>query len=365
MKLNVKHLSMAYWGHAERLHGLSFELDGRFCAIYGTEESGKTTLLKCLAGIEAHCGEVTLDDTPLITTGTTCEVGMVFDDLALFEWRSAYYNLTYPLRVRRIPKEQWANIVDPVIKAWELDGIFWETSARRLSTDIRVRLSLARAFLLPKRLLLLDDPLRLCAVDDRAHTWDLLRRNSADYPGMIVWATRDIDAIIRASLPVLVLEDGYLLANGDIRDIADNPPSVTVAERLNRYYTTYETTLCVDDGISYPIAYDGKALLVGVPMSAWHVESASETEHAIDKDYAIADEPNIIETIRLPMGKRYATAGICILQDLCDGRPCSHVRTKDGTVVVPATLAIGSAVRIWFDGNDAQLFDAHNGYRIG
>jgi ABC-type Fe3+/spermidine/putrescine transport system ATPase subunit len=137
---------------------------GEFVTILGPSGSGKTTLLKVIAGFEtADLGRVLVDDAD-ITELDPAErnIGMVFQNYALFPHMSVARNVAYPLTMRGMPKAEIATRVEEVLDMVELGGMA-ERLPKQLSGGQQQRVALARATVFQPRLLLLDEP--FAAVD--------------------------------------------------------------------------------------------------------------------------------------------------------------------------------------------------------
>jgi tungstate transport system ATP-binding protein len=135
-------------------------LDGEILALLGPNGSGKTTLLKILASIfRPTDGEIHFDGAKVTDQNVEkmrMESTLVFQKTILFSG-TVYDNITYGLRMRRVPKKEIDEKVAQVLKLVKLEG-FEKRSARKLSGGEQQRVALARALVLNTRLLLLDEP---------------------------------------------------------------------------------------------------------------------------------------------------------------------------------------------------------------
>ncbi|KUK22908.1 MAG: Sugar ABC transporter, ATP-binding protein, partial [Thermotoga petrophila] len=98
-----------YFGKVKAVDGVSFEVkDGEFVALLGPSGCGKTTTLLTLAGIyKPTSGEIYFDDVLVNDVPPKYrEVGMVFQNYALYPHMTVFENIAFPLRARKIPKEE-------------------------------------------------------------------------------------------------------------------------------------------------------------------------------------------------------------------------------------------------------------------
>jgi NitT/TauT family transport system ATP-binding protein len=141
------------------LDGVDVEIvGGEFFCLLGPSGCGKSTLLNILAGFEpATSGSVTSDGAAV--SGAGRDRVMFFQDAgsALFPWLTVEENVRFGLRVRKIPKRDWDDIIDKYLRMVDLDrhrGKF----PSQLSGGMRQRLQIARALAVEPEVLLMDEP---------------------------------------------------------------------------------------------------------------------------------------------------------------------------------------------------------------
>jgi NitT/TauT family transport system ATP-binding protein len=132
--------------------------DGEFLCLLGPSGCGKSTLLNIIAGFErATSGSVMADGAAI--TGPGRERVMFFQDAgsALFPWLTVEENVRFALRVRKIPKSEWASIINRYLAMVGLDAHRFKFPAE-LSGGMRQRLQIARALAVEPKVLLMDEP---------------------------------------------------------------------------------------------------------------------------------------------------------------------------------------------------------------
>lgn len=343
MELRVEHLHLQFFGHNESLHDINLSITEGLTVLYGELGSGKTGLLKCVAGINANfsTGDITLDGAPL-KTGKDGDVGMVFDDLALFSRRSLYYNLTYPLRLRKVPKAEWRDILKPHLARWGLEKTLLDNPAYRVSKALQVRVALARAGLVPRRVLLLDNPLGGLIPDDRQQLFWTLSRYIRSYQGIVLYATDNVEEVKSLMAKAAVLSTGYLVAYDAPERLMTTLPCTYVATRLIPYWQALDgvakggnvhTALGIWTA-RYPSVYEDKPVLAGIAPAAFDV--------AITEDgrYTVVD--NV-----MAQGNAYSV--------LCN---------EDNTVVVEGILPLCAKVNVATVG-EVPIYDKNTELRIG
>jgi putative spermidine/putrescine transport system ATP-binding protein len=133
---------------------------GEFLTILGPSGSGKTTILRIIAGlIEPTSGEVFINGRDVVGQRPyERDISMVFQSLALFPHMTVFSNIAFPLRMRRLGREEIARRVHEALEIVRLPEI-GQRSVRELSGGQRQRVALARALVYHPALLLLDEPL--------------------------------------------------------------------------------------------------------------------------------------------------------------------------------------------------------------
>lgn len=140
-----------------------FSLDvrrGEFVTLLGPSGSGKTTVLMMLAGFEhVSSGDISIDGASVTRVAPyERNIGMVFQNYALFPHMTVAENLAYPLRVRKMPRARIREQVAQYLKLVELEG-FGDRHPAQLSGGQRQRIALARALIFEPALVLMDEPL--------------------------------------------------------------------------------------------------------------------------------------------------------------------------------------------------------------
>ena len=194
-------------------------------ALFGQSGCGKTTLLRCIAGLERASqgrlilnGDVWQDDGP---TGGPClpthkrALGYVFQEASLFPHLTVMGNLRYGMR--RIADAQSQSLEQAI----ELLGIghLLERKPDRLSGGERSRIAIARALALRPRLLLMDEPLAALDVKRKLEILPYLERLHDELDIPVLYVTHSPDEVARLADHLVVMEGGKVLASGALADI--------------------------------------------------------------------------------------------------------------------------------------------------
>ena len=169
MRVRVDAVSKVYpapaGGRLVALEDVSIDVgDGEFVTILGPSGCGKSTLLQVVAGLEAPTsGRVTFEGAPPSVPLTS----VVFQEHALFPWRTVRDNITFGLEVRGMPAAERAVAARRLLTLVELEG-FADGHPHHLSGGMRQRVAIASALAVEPALLLMDEP--VSALDAQSRT---------------------------------------------------------------------------------------------------------------------------------------------------------------------------------------------------
>ncbi|MGL4344099.1 MAG: ABC transporter ATP-binding protein [Cellulosilyticaceae bacterium] len=149
----------------QALSDVSFTVEeGSFFTLLGPSGCGKTTLLRILAGfVKCDTGSITLGGGEIThIPAEQREIGMVFQNYALFPHMNVYENVSYGLQIKKLSKQEVARRVAKYLQLVRLEG-YDQRKVNELSGGEQQRVALARALAIEPKVLLLDEP--LCNLD--------------------------------------------------------------------------------------------------------------------------------------------------------------------------------------------------------
>ncbi len=229
--------------------GVSAEFaSGETVAVFGGEGSGKSSFLKALGGAEAHEGEVLLDGEPLRLGADG--VVMVFEDGAVFPFRTVYDNLAYPLRLRGVGKVEIASRVIAAAERMSI-GACLNLRARNLNAEDRRRMSLARLLVRDVRLALVDEPTKgLMRESAESVMRDFCEavRELRSKGATVLYSTSHRDEMFAACDRVVVLAHGEVKQIASPAEILRAPESVWAAQAVDEDYNVRKCTLTDKNG---------------------------------------------------------------------------------------------------------------------
>ena len=236
---------------------------GEFLTLLGPSGSGKTTLLMVLAGFtRPDSGSLRFGDEEVIRMPPhKREVGMVFQNYALFPHMDVAANIGFPLKMRGASKDDINNRVENALATVQLQG-YGDRRITQLSGGQKQRVALARAIVFEPRILLMDEPLSALDKKLREHMQIELRRLHEKLGMTTVYVTHDQREALTMSDRVAVINHGKLVQLDEPRKIYDHPATPFVANFIG------ESTLLPVEHIGGNPCYHGTPLRMSGQNSA-------------------------------------------------------------------------------------------------
>lgn len=208
--LSFQNIAMTYPNGTQAVSDVSFQVGlGEFVSVVGPSGCGKSTLLKIASGLTRHTsGAVTVDGS---------QIGYVFQDATLLDWRTVMQNVQLPAELHNVPRAERERLAQEAIDLVGLSG-FENHYPKSLSGGMKMRASLARTLTLKPSLFLFDEPFG--AVDEitREHLNEETQRlfGQERFAGLFI--THSISEAVFMSTRVLVMSarPGRIVAEFDI-----------------------------------------------------------------------------------------------------------------------------------------------------
>ena len=224
------------FGSVVAIKTISLEIEeGEFLTLLGPSGCGKTTTLRLIAGFnDPDQGQILLGDQDITNLPPQKrEIGMVFQDYALFPHLTIKENIAFPLRERRTPKEKINDRVEELLELVRLPGVEGRYPSE-LSGGQAQRISVARAVAYPPRVLLMDEPLGALDLKLREAMQLELRRIQQELQITTVFVTHDQTEAMNMSDRIAVMRNGEVEQVGTAREIYNFPQSSFVADFVGR-----------------------------------------------------------------------------------------------------------------------------------
>lgn len=192
------------FGDVTALDGLSLEVqDGEFVCILGPSGCGKSTLLFMTAGLErATAGTITVAGRPV--TGPGRDRGMLFQQFALFPWRTARRNIEFGLEIRNISKPKRREMAQHWLSIMNLTE-FADAFPHQLSGGMQQRIAIARLLINDPEILLMDEPFAALDAQTRTVLGEELIRVWQRTKRTVLFVTHSVDEAIFLADRLLVM----------------------------------------------------------------------------------------------------------------------------------------------------------------
>jgi len=232
LPIDLRNVTKTY-GKMTALDNVSLEIGaGEFLSLLGPSGSGKTTLLMVIAGfIRPDHGALVVGGRDMVVQPPhKRDLGMVFQNYALFPNMSVAGNVGYPLRLRRVPAREAAERTEKALEMVQLGG-YGGRSIDALSGGQRQRVALARAIVFEPRILLMDEPLSALDKQLREQMQIEIRRIHDQLGITTIYVTHDQREALTMSDRIAVIDHGRFMQVDTPRALYDQP--------LNRFVASF------------------------------------------------------------------------------------------------------------------------------
>lgn len=239
------------FGDFTALKSLDLEVkEGEFLTLLGPSGCGKTTTLRLIAGfLTPTSGTILLGDEDVTRVAPQHrEIGMVFQDYALFPHLTIADNIGFGLQERRYPKEKIRQRVDELLDLIQLPEVH-DRYPSEVSGGQQQRIAVARAVAYPPRVLLMDEPLGALDLKLREAMQVELRRIQQELGITTVYVTHDQTEAMNMSDTIVVMNLGEIEQMGSAEEIYNKPKTSYVANFVGQVNTLPGRLLGQSDGV--------------------------------------------------------------------------------------------------------------------
>ena len=367
-QVTLSHVKMGYTKKKLAVDDVSLTIEsGEFFVLLGPSGCGKTSLLRLISGISVPSeGDILFDGESVKKVAVQDRnVAMVFQNFALYPHKTVYRNISYPLEVRKMPKEEIDRKVRETAEVFGISDLL-DRRPRVLSGGQRQLVAIARAMVRRPSVFLLDEPFSNLDPELRDTLRAQVRKAHRMLPGTpFIYVTHDQKEAMSLSDRIAVMKDGKIMAQGTAAEIYARPDNLFTAEfigtpRINLFPASLETA-----------GETVRASVAGQMLDLPPLEKGSVSECG-GKEVLIGIRPeqiipenaagNAEKCIRLRgrfEGLARAGAGIQILFSV-DGIP----GTFSSLAAEGFPTAAGEPVQFLAERNALQVFDKESGINI-
>lgn len=233
--LVVKNLNKSF-GNNQVLFDINFEVkNGDFVSLLGPSGCGKTTILRIINGLEtADTGSVIVNGVDITKVPVEKRnIGMVFQNYALFPTMSVAKNIAYGLNIRKKSKDEIREKIKWALKLVKLEGIE-DRKITKLSGGQQQRIALARALVIEPSILLLDEPLSALDRKIRAEMQYELRNIQQNIGITTIFVTHDQEEALTMSDKIILMNKGVIEQESDPFNLYNYPKSIFASDFLGK-----------------------------------------------------------------------------------------------------------------------------------
>ncbi len=294
-QVTIDHVSKRF-GDFVALDDINFTIKpGEFFSLLGPSGCGKTTLLRIIAGFEfPDDGVVLFDDKNVIPLPPNKRhSNTVFQTYALFPHLSVYDNIAFPLKLKKLPKNEIDQKVKQYVHLVQLDQHIHK-KPNQLSGGQKQRVAIARALINEPKVLLLDEP--LSALDAKLRANLLLDLDALhDKIGItFIYVTHDQSEALAVSDRIAVMNSGHVLQVGTPFEIYENPATQFVAQFIGET-NLFESTVVKcspyegKTGTEYNVTLNTPALGIQTPLPGDTQATKEADKNIMVTDYEPTD----------------------------------------------------------------------------
>jgi len=219
------------YGDFTALNGVSLNIkEGEFFTLLGPSGCGKTTLLRMIAGFNSieggdfYFGDKRINDVPAHKR----DIGMVFQNYAIFPHLTVKENVAYGLKARKVGKKEMEERVEEALKLVQIEHLS-DRKPSELSGGQQQRVALARAFVIEPSVLLMDEPLSNLDAKLRVQMRTVIKKLQRRLGITTIYVTHDQEEALAISDRIAVMKDGNIMQIGTPNEIYAKPQNPFVA----------------------------------------------------------------------------------------------------------------------------------------
>jgi iron(III) transport system ATP-binding protein len=351
VRVEARNIDLSY-GPTRVLRDVSLAVEpGEFFALLGPSGSGKSTLLRLIAGFNRQqAGQILIGgrDVSGIPPWER-NVGMVFQNYALWPHMSVLRNVAFGLEERRVPRDEVRRRANAALELVGLTG-FADRRPNQLSGGQQQRVALARTIAVEPQVLLLDEPLSNLDAKLRVQMRRELLRLHKRLGITTIFVTHDQEEAMTICDRIAVLDEGVVQQVGPPRELYDQP--------VNRFVAQFVGSVNLFEG---SVRRSGDALVFSSPAlgdvrlpAALHAAEAARME--------LAFRPHAVALGEAAAGRELQLEGSVDAAEFLGEFVRYEIRVKDATVIADQPhargqdrLAKGTAVRLGVPATEIRL----------
>ncbi len=268
MKITLRNVTKKY-GATVAVDDFSASLpDGHLICLLGPSGCGKSTLLNMLCGIvEPTAGQILFDDEDVTKLPPDRRnIGMVFQNYALYPHLTVLDNIAFPLEVQKVPRVERRKKAEEIAALVHVDTLL-KRYPGELSGGQQQRVAIARALIKNPRLLLMDEPLSNLDARLRLEMREEIRRIQQETGVTTIFVTHDQEEAMSISDSILLMKDGTLVQTSTCQELYENPNSQFVADFIGNPPINVFPRGTLDTNKNHPVYKLSSGVEIPLPLN--------------------------------------------------------------------------------------------------
>ena len=316
------------YGNNTIIPGLNLDVkEGEFFTLLGPSGCGKTTLLRMVAGFNSiEGGEISFNGKVINDIAPAKRnIGMVFQNYAVFPHMTVRENVAFGLENRRLPKTEIKERVDEILETVKITE-YADRLPERLSGGQQQRVALARAIVIKPDVLLMDEPLSNLDAKLRIEMRNAIRQIQNSVGITTIYVTHDQEEAMAVSDRIAVMNYGVIQHVSSPKSIYQRPANLFVANFIGRSNTL--KAVCEGDmlkfGNGYAVGYDN----LEKPVTGDVLVAVRPEEFVIDENNTEGIDATVVSSVFLGLNTTYFV-------ELYDGTQAEIVEESSISSIIP------------------------------
>lgn len=329
-KVEIKNLTKQF-GESTAVNNANLTIEsGEFMTFLGPSGCGKTTILSMVLGtLEPTSGDILFNGHPINHIAMNRrDIGMVFQNYALFPHMTVSQNIAFGLDMRKVEKKEKKRRVQEAVEMVQLNGLE-NRFIKELSGGQQQRVALARALVIRPKVLLLDEPLSNLDAKLRKDMRIQIKKIHDELAITTIYVTHDQEEALSLSTKIAVMSKGQIQQLGTPKEIFGKPKNHFVANFLG--YANFIKGKIVSEN-NYNLIFESDTKL--------RLEIKANGRHQVGDDVLLTIKPEMIEIVPNDRIGANVIEGEILVGDYVGSTTGYEIKIKDGSILKTSVLGL-------------------------
>jgi ABC-type Fe3+/spermidine/putrescine transport system ATPase subunit len=329
-KVEIKNLTKQF-GDSTAVNNANLTIEsGEFMTFLGPSGCGKTTILSMVLGtLEPTSGDILFNGHPINHIAMNRrDIGMVFQNYALFPHMTVSQNIAFGLDMRKVEKKEKKRRVQEAVEMVQLNGLE-NRFIKELSGGQQQRVALARALVIRPKVLLLDEPLSNLDAKLRKDMRIQIKKIHDELAITTIYVTHDQEEALSLSTKIAVMSKGEIQQLGTPKEIFGQPKNYFVANFLG--YANF---------IKGKIVSENNKNLIFESETKLRLEIKANGRHQVGDNVLLTIKPEMIEIVPNDRIGSNVIEGEILVGDYVGSTTGYEIKIKDGSILKTSVLGL-------------------------